>query len=254
MSYRIQQASRQGARTNNEDRMGHRCTDDTVLLVLADGMGGHPRGEMAAQYAVETMLTAFDREARPGIDNPPRFLLEALLRAHKAIGAYAQAERLDEHPRTTLLAVLVQDDQAWAIHAGDTRLYWLREGAIWKRTRDHSLHEQAIEAGVTEPSVGRHVLFGSLGAKEPPVYDRFGPHALQPGDRLLLCTDGIWNAVADDEIVRHGSETPLDAAIESLADRAIVRAGARSDNASVMALDWRGPARRPPQDLQNPRA
>src|SRR5690242_11767787 len=123
MRFAIFQESLLGSRQVNQDRLAYSYSTDAVLLVLADGMGGHLQGEIAAEIAVRITLSRFEREAKPKISRPKEFLTDSLLAAHRAIEDHTVTHALTESPRSTFVACLVQDKTAYWIHAGDSRLY-----------------------------------------------------------------------------------------------------------------------------------
>ena len=101
MKFTIYQESRAGKRANNEDRLAHCYSRDALLMVVADGMGGHYYGEIAAQIAVQTLIESFQREAKPEIIDPFLFLQKAMSNAHSAILDFTDAHKLNDSPRTT---------------------------------------------------------------------------------------------------------------------------------------------------------
>ena len=128
MRFTIFQDSRQGDRAGNEDRVGYSYSKDVLLMVIADGMGGHMQGEVAAEIAVTEITRRFQQEARNRLRRPSDFLVSVINSAHRAIVSHAVAENLLECPRTTCVVCLVQDGSACWAHAGDSRLYVLRGG------------------------------------------------------------------------------------------------------------------------------
>src|ERR1700675_3624393 len=130
MRFSIFQESRKGARKANEDRTGYAYSRDALLMLAADGMGGHLHGEVASQIAVQLLSEAFQREAKPKLADPSGFLQKSILDAHFALIDYAKARKLTETPRTTCVACIVQDSTAWWAHVGDSRLYHIRESRI----------------------------------------------------------------------------------------------------------------------------
>jgi serine/threonine protein phosphatase PrpC len=241
MRFAVYQVSRKGGRDKNEDRMGYCYTRDAGLFALADGMGGHPRGEVAAQLALQTIAAAFQRDARPRLVDPPRFLHDALIDGHQALQRYASQQAMSDTPRTTIVACVLQGDAAYWAHCGDSRLYWVRDAQVLARTRDHSYLElqatlpQVVPLGV---GVNRNVLFTCLGSPGVPMIDAAGPLKLQPGDRLLLCSDGLWGTVADAEIAAGIGRRPISDAVPDLVELALRRGGERGDNVTVLAVEW----------------
>ena len=126
MKFSVFQISRRGGREMNEDRMGYCYTRESGLFVLADGMGGHPEGEVAAQIALQTISALFQRQAKPQLKDVQEFLSGALLAAHHQILRYATDKGMLDTPRTTLVIAVVQDGRASWIHCGDSRLYMVR--------------------------------------------------------------------------------------------------------------------------------
>lgn len=241
MKFSVFQVSRRGGRAVNEDRMGYSYTREAGLFLLADGMGGHAEGEVAAQMALQSIAAQFQREAMPALADAQGFLAASLLSAHRQILRYAQTRELPDTPRTTLVAAVVQHGQVCWVHCGDSRLYWVRAGQLLQRTRDHSFAEMARSGALpsTDPRVqNRNVLFTCLGATQQPVFDLEGPHTLLPGDRLLLCSDGLWDVLPEATLLHHLCATPLDTAVPSLVDAALRAAGAHSDNVTALAVEW----------------
>ena len=242
MKFSVFQLSRRGGREKNEDRMGYSYTRDAVLFVLADGMGGHPEGEMAAQIALQTLSTLFQRDAKPSLSSVQGFLATGVMAAHHQIIRYASEQALMDTPRTTLVAGLIQDGELHWAHCGDSRLYVVRDGALLSRTRDHSYIEAQASAGASTEGVNRNVLFTCLGSTVRPMFDVAGPLKLREGDKLLLCSDGLWGSVEDDEIVSMLADVPVADAVPALVERALAIAGERSDNVTVIALEWETPS------------
>ncbi len=238
MKFSVFQVSRKGGREKNEDRMGYCYTRDAGLFVLAEGMGGHPDGEVAAQLALQILSARFQREAQPVVGDAENFLRNSLMAAHHQIIRYAGERAMLDTPRTTLVAVLLQNGVAHWIHCGDSRLYLVRDGLLYKRTRDHSYAEHQ-QPGLN--AVNRNVLFTCLGSPTRPVVDFSGPVTLQNGDKLLLCSDGLWGVVDDSEIVKQLSAYPVSSAVPELVESALRTAGPRSDNVTVLAMEWETP-------------
>jgi PPM family protein phosphatase len=173
------------------------------LAVIADGMGGHEGGQEASRLAVETVREVYDIGFR---DDPQAVLVESFAAAHTRILNYA-----DQHPAfqgmgTTCTALAVLDHHLYFAHVGDSRLYLIREANIQRLTRDHSYVGRLVESGLVRPEDAerhpqRHILTAALGAGMDLAVDVAGQsRALQDGDHLLLCTDGLWGVVGDEEL------------------------------------------------------
>lgn len=241
MKFSVFQLSRMGGRAMNEDRMGYCYTRESGLFVLADGMGGHPEGEVAAQIALETILALYQKEAKPMIGNPAEFLARAAQAAHHRIIHHASQKGMLDAPRTTLVAAVVQDASASWVHCGDSRLYLVRDGQLLMRTRDHSLLEQARAGLKASEPLNRNVLFTCLGSPAKPILEIAGPFALLQGDKLMLCSDGLWDSLSDLEIVAQLSGQSVSKAVPALVGSALLAGGEHSDNVTVLAMEWETP-------------
>ncbi len=242
MRFSVYQISRKGGRDKNEDRMGYCYTRDCGLFALADGMGGHPEGEVASQLALQTLAAIFQRDARPQLADPLRFLHEALMAGHHQLLRYATQRALTDTPRTTVVACILQGGQAYWAHCGDSRLYLVRDDKLMARTRDHSYSE--LQQGAATPPallrerLNRNVLFTCLGSPGKPVIDTTGPLQLQGGDRLLLCSDGLWGTVSDAVITEQLCTRQIADAVPELVEQALRNGGPKCDNVSVMAMEF----------------
>ena len=241
MKFSVFQISRKGGREKNEDRMGYCYTRESGLFVLADGMGGHPEGEVAAQLALQTISALYQKEARPIVGDVTEFLATSLMAAHHQIIRYAGEKGMLDTPRTTLVAAIVQGTSATWVHCGDSRLYVVRDGQLLTRTRDHSYLEQQSAGSVRLDRINRNILFTCLGSPTKPVFDVTGPVTLQQGDKILLCSDGLWGSLNDNDIVRHLTTQPVSDAVPDLVEAALRNGGEHSDNVTVIALEWETP-------------
>jgi len=243
MKFSIYQESRQGPRKSNQDRVAYCYSRDALCMVIADGMGGHLHGEVAAQIASQFISEAFQRSAQPRLADPLKFLLESITNAHHAIVDYANVRSLLETPRTTCVACIVQDGLAHWAHVGDSRLYLVRNGRIEGQTKDHSRVQILVDAGrVREEAVAAHPdrnkIFNCLGQMGPPKVDLSRRVALRHGDVILLCTDGMWGPLTSRHICEELLRAEVMHAVPKLLDMAEVRAGREGDNASAVAMTW----------------
>jgi len=241
MRFSVYQVSRKGGREKNEDRMGYCYTRDSGLFALADGMGGHPEGEVASQLALQTLAAMFQRDSKPTLADPLRFLHEAIIAGHHQLLRYATQKSLIDTPRTTVVACVLQGNAAYWAHCGDSRLYMVRGDKLIARTRDHSYSELQETLSQVVPMgerFNRNVLFTCLGSPGKPVVDTVGPLLLQPGDRLLLCSDGLWGSVSDASITEQLSQHVISDAVPELVEQALRKGGPKSDNVSVLAMEW----------------
>lgn len=227
--------SEAGGRRTNEDACGygHGC------WVVADGLGGHHGGDVAARLAVDSILAA--AAEKPLLE--PDALTAALGRAEAAIVAHQRDNPRVERMRTTI-AVLASDGETalWA-HAGDSRIYHFRQGRIGTRTLDHSVSEALAQAGTIPFEAVRHHedrnrLLNSLGnGRSQPATLAPMPLALEPDDAFLLCTDGLWEYVTEPEmeVALAKSATP-DQWLRNITMILLGRAPASHDNYSGVAV------------------
>jgi len=245
MRFSVYQESRKGGRRTNQDRMGYLYTRDSMLLVVADGMGGHARGEVAAQMTLQTMASIFQRDAKPMLPDPARYLEECVTTAHRDLHRYRAENNLPEAPRTTVVACIVQEGVAIWAHVGDSRLYLLRGGRIVARTLDHSRVHHLVSSGLIRPEDAkdhpeRNRIFNCIGAYIAPTVEVSRPVALRNGDTLLLCTDGLWGALTDRQIGEAFAASTVMRAVPELMEFALTKSGADADNCTAIAMTWAG--------------
>ena len=243
MKYAIVQETRIGARHINQDRIGCWSTSACVLLAVADGLGGHLHGELAAHIAISLLGASFEREARPRVADPGAFLARAIGASHVAILREAEQRRLPDTPRTVIVACIVQDGFAYWMHIGDSRLYVIRQGRIVHRTRDHTVVQQLLDAGrIREEAITSHPernrLLQCLGGYQTPRPEPLGVERLEKNDIVLLCSDGFWNPLTQRQMLHALMSRDLSVAIPELMTLAEDRAGRECDNISVVAMTW----------------
>jgi len=208
-----------------------------VLMVVADGMGGHEGGELASSMAVERVRTNYYL----GVSSPERALAEAFSGANQDVFDYAR-----RHPKlagmgTTCTAVAVVNGFAWLAHVGDSRMYLVREGCSYRMTQDHSATMELVNHGLlTLAEAGRHaernVILRALGTNSRlEVATWKDPFPLHAGDRLVLCSDGLYETIPDDELGDICTQQKTGAqACEALLRTALERDG--TDNITVAVL------------------
>jgi serine/threonine protein phosphatase PrpC len=243
MKFTIYQNSLQGPRQYNQDRLAYSYSKDALLLVVADGMGGHRHGEIAAQLAVTTMTDAFQRLAVPTLSSPAKFLIEHIQQVHDIIDQLTQEREMLESPRTTIVAAVVQRGVLYCAHVGDSRLYHFRDGHLLYRTEDHSIVQSLYSKGIinkddmsTHPY--RHKVYSCLGGDIPPKIDLSDRQELAEGDTILLCTDGVWGAVADGQIKHILNRPSITDGITALLNKAESASQEQGDNMSAIGLQW----------------
>ena len=243
MRFTIFQESRKGSRKVNQDRIAYTFSRDTLLLVVADGMGGHAGGEIAAQIAVRLFIERFQQEAKPILKNPLKFLQDTMVRAHAALGSYANQFSMLETPRTTCVACVVQAGHAYWGHVGDSRLYLFRQGGLIGATKDHSKVQYLVDQGIigadevmSHPD--RNKIFSCLGGLVDPVIDLSRRTPLRNGDVIVMCTDGLWSVFDQREIATWLTSTPILTTAPQMLREGEKRGGAEGDNLSAIIVRW----------------
>ena len=243
MRFTIFQESRKGSRKVNQDRIAYTFSRDTLLLVVADGMGGHAGGEIAAQIAVRLFIERFQQEAKPILKNPLKFLQDTMVRAHAALGSYANQFSMLETPRTTCVCCIVQAGHAYWGHVGDSRLYLFRQGGLIGTTKDHSKVQYLVDQGIIAPDEvvahpDRNKIFSCLGGLVDPVIDLSRRTPLRNGDVLVLCTDGLWSVFDQREIATWLTSTPILTTAPQMMREGEKRGGPDGDNLSTIVVRW----------------
>jgi protein phosphatase len=207
------------------------------LAVIADGMGGHEGGQEASRLAVETVREVYDEGF---IDDQQTALVEAFAAAHARIQDYATQHPLLHGMGTTCTAFVLCGMKLYFAHVGDSRLYLVRDDNILRLTRDHSYVGRLVESGVVraedaEKHPQRHILTAALGAGGEVAVDAAEEGlSLQADDNLLLCTDGLWGVVTEEELeveVRNNTPAQCCTALVKLA-----RARGGPDNITLQVL------------------
>jgi len=243
MRFTIFQDSRVGDRDGNEDRVGYTYSRDVLLMVVCDGMGGHAQGEVAAEIAVTEITRRFQHEARNKLRKPADFLVSAIQSAHRAIVSHAVEQNMLECPRTTCVAAIVQNGSAYWAHAGDSRLYVVRDGRLAGATQDHSRVQQMVDSGeITAEMAARHPdrnkIFSCLGGVVPPQISVAREFELRSGDTIILSTDGFWANIPATLMAPMLRKQTVVELMPGMMDEAHRRANGESDNISVVAMTW----------------
>lgn len=242
-------------RANNEDSYLYWEPDSDKefsrkgrLAIVADGMGGYEGGQEASRLAVETVRDAYDGnfDSDNGNDNdrnnnePQKALVAALIAAHDKIQSYALNHPQFHGMGTTCTAFSVVRAKLYFAHVGDSRLYLIRNANVSRLTRDHSYVSRLVENGIVrsedaESHPQRHILTAALGSGRE-VDPDFPEHPLrlEEGDHLVLCTDGLWSLVADQEIASVVQANSPAASCRALIQTALDRGG--PDNITALVL------------------
>jgi len=241
MQFEIGRTSRLGNRDVNQDRLAIVESHHGAVLVLGDGLGGKPGGDLAAQTLIDSITQELALNPLPA-EQPEKFLHELIRRAHHAILMAGQEQQPPLTPGSTAVVCLVQDRKVWWAHVGDSRFYLFRNGLPLYRTQDHSYVEQLYQEGrislkKTHDHPMRNYVTQCIGLfpHEPEVAVSKGVE-LQESDILLLCSDGFWEPLDDAQIGTMIEKGQLNNALNTLAERAEAAKYPHSDNTSAVAL------------------
>jgi len=231
-------------RENNEDAFGYWEPEEDRefaskgrLAIVADGMGGYEGGQEASHLAVDTVMS-FYRQTNGG--NPQAVLIEALHAAHERVRQYGFAHPDLRGMGTTCTAIAVVGQALHYVHVGDTRLYRVRDAQVTQLTRDHSYVGRLLESGVisreeAERHPQRNILTAALGTSADLILDSpMKPQLITSGDVLVMCSDGLWGQVHDEEILQTVERHHPDGACQELINLARERGG--PDNITVQIL------------------
>lgn len=244
MNFSVHQVSHIGNRRYNQDRVAYAYSDEALLLVLADGMGGHQHGEMAASMAVETFVETFGLHAQPRLADPDAFISDTMRYAHERIMKFPHDQEMGGFPGTTCVAVLIQDGRMYWGHAGDSRIYLLRDGGVYARTTDHSMVQRLVDVGQISAEEARvhaqrNQITNCLGGIQDLFYVEAGePIPLKSGDVVLLGSDGLWAPFTDRELVEAFFAHPVAEVLDGLVQSALKREAGQSDNVTGVSVRW----------------
>lgn len=234
-------AQHQGDRKEQQDRVAifpHARRKGVALAVVADGMGGHTGGALAAAQVIHTTKTNLDHFS-PADESAKCLLENSLWEAHTMIKASRFMNEKEPHS-TAVMLLLLPGRVSWA-HCGDSRLYRFRGTALLSRTVDHSYVEHLVACGritaeqaLTHPN--RNVLLTSLGGQDEPKMAFSDTDDLLAGDAFVLCSDGVWAYFSDDELATLVAENSARDACEILIEKARQRANGSGDNLSLAII------------------
>lgn len=220
-------------RSVNQDWCGEFVRDEGYrLLIVADGMGGHQGGEIASQTTVGVVGEVFQR----GVDDPAALLREAFVSANARVHEMAEGEAELHGMGTTGVALLIGPARkAWVANVGDSRVYRSRAGKLETLTDDHSwVNEEVHQNRLTPEEAANHprknVLTRSIGVERTVEVDVVETD-VKPGDRFLLCSDGLWGEVPEDQIADVLATQPPERAVQALVE--LARQNGAPDNVTV---------------------
>lgn len=252
MLIRPDNAQHIGAREQQEDSFGFSSFDQTEIIhnrgfaaVLADGMGGMTHGREVSQLAVQTFLSYFQDLSKE--EDIPNLLRNSLIYANEGVQRFAENQGLQNQVGSTLIAATVKNGNLFWISVGDSRIYLFRQNELIQLTEDHIyakvLNEEAAMGKITKEEAENHPQKGALtsflGLEDLNEIDQnFIPFPLHVGDRVLLCSDGVYGFISEDEILKVLSEVQ-DEACETLIMKVLEKKHLFQDNITAVLLDFK---------------
>lgn len=232
----VAQRSDIGDRAENQDAVGHRLFGDWLVCTLADGAGGHRGGQLAAALAVEHLLGKFEQS--PTLDSLQ--LLEMIQQVNRHILCFqaSHPEYSDMHTTICMLVINRKSAKAIWLHVGDSRVYYFQQATLRSRTKDHSVLQWMIDHQQPANQATRNALYTALGEQTDQLQiDMAQPCNLSAGDWFLMCSDGLWEHLSDDELGLLGSNLWCGEDCNIHIHRlALERAMGRSDNLSSILV------------------
>jgi serine/threonine protein phosphatase PrpC len=229
-------------RDHNEDYLGYRQPEEPEvreeagwLYAVADGVGGGQAGEIASKLAVQTLLATYYRAYHETVADQLR---AAFVEANRVVYERASAQEAPHRMSTTLVAAAIRGRELTVANVGDSRAYLIRDGEIHQLTQDHTMVARLVEEGIITPEQAeshpqRHIISRSVGGQPQVELDVFSDDFL-PGDRLLLCTDGLTEHVNDAEILAAMQAEDPEEGLQRLVDLANERGG--KDNITLLVV------------------
>jgi serine/threonine protein phosphatase PrpC len=247
MNIEYAKVSAVGDRQDNQDRAAVVVAEEAAIMLVFDGMGGHENGALAAETGLRVIRDMFIAATLPLFD-PQGFLYTSMATAHDEVVRMGSNVAVDFRPRATCAVCLVQENGSWWGHIGDSRIYHMRKGHLITRSRDHSHVEVLIQEGaITEQEAMDHPMRNfvecCIGGDSPvPDMSITAKMALEPGDVLLACTDGMWTGITDEEMSDLATRptTSLADNLRALSVKALTLNAPYSDNTTGTALQWLG--------------
>lgn len=227
----------------NEDYFGYFHIGDLDILVVADGMGGHRGGKIASKIAVDSIREYFESHIKEG-DSIELMVDESLNTANKMIRDFASAHIELFGMGATVVLLVIKDNKSIFRHLGDCRLYLIRDDKIKRLTKDHTLVQKLLDDGIITLAESlfhpeRNIVSKALGGRFYLEFDEpIGNLELKKGDRLLLCSDGLYDSMSDEEIFEIAKSGDIQRCVLSLIDEANKRGG--NDNITVQMVLYTG--------------
>lgn len=231
--------SKIGGRTENQDFFGTIQTNLGELFIVCDGMGGHSGGKIAAELAVKHLVDTYSKSIKTDV---VKVIEKAIQNVNKIIWRNDPVNRMG----TTLAALILTPTNAISFHVGDSRIYQIRDDKLIFRTFDHSHVFEMVQAGILSEEQARlsnksNIITRALGINSSVKVDITSDLSIQKGDRFLICTDGIWNAIPEQELINNVSEPlKVEEVLSSLVERIDAigfTKGGKHDNMTAILIE-----------------
>ena len=241
MKIKFFEATYQGARSSNQDYFMHIVTDDWACFVVADGLGGHYRGDIASSVYTQAFIKSASNNAPEILSDPINGLGHAMLQAWEAMREQVKDEYGAIDSQTTFVAVWLDERHFLTAHVGDSRIYLLNHDEIVWRTPDHTPVQALFEQGeISEEEFYYHPqqnrLLRTINLFEPPEAEIYLRPPLQKSDTVLLCSDGFWNPLSRNDILLLGKTDDLQETTTKLVDAILADHPTDADNITVQLL------------------
>lgn len=231
MEYSVAQQSIQGGRDYNEDSTAVFEREDAIVLIVADGLGGHAGGDLASQTFVDAIGDSFKKATADQLGNAEQFLTLSINYAHHMIHRRAVSQGFNvDSPKTTCVVCLIYDGIATWAHSGDSRLYLIRKREILQQTEDHVARKRVGEAN---SPINRCV-----GGLESPRPDVSPCHTMDEGDIFVLASDGAWACFTVDDLKDYVDPGHPSLGLDNMLQTLESRNKAPSDNLSMVVFFW----------------
>lgn len=233
-----------GDREANQDYMAHIVENDYALFVVADGLGGHQAGEQASQFFCQGMLSCAKKYSQKMAENPIEVFSAWVHDAIDEMKVLFADDQIADQAHTTCAVLYLDDQQTLTAHCGDSRIYRINQKEVLWRTRDHSVPEDLLTVGlITEEELAQHPeqnrLTRSINVNNVYPIDIKSFPAIEEGEAFVLCSDGFWGNVKQDELLQLAAPDSSIDQLNRLAMLSVYRANGASDNVTVMSVRCR---------------
>jgi len=229
-----------GRRAENQDYMGHFFHENQALLLVADGLGGHKGGAIAAHLFTQYFIELMQPHMRQKTPLSPSDFEQITVHATQQMQQQAKTQNAKLDPRTTFVMAWITPQKVLSAHIGDSRFYMLRKSRV-THSKDHSLVQLLVKQGKVKPEDAgthpdQHKLYRSIGSPKPTAPTLSNYKKLTTGEGVLLCSDGFWEYTKPAEIKALLDVKDLQQSLQALVTQAVQRGGVLCDNVTAQAI------------------